>query len=341
MANCFDNLVGVKTKCGTYPESFSKLYIQDLPFINLKLADAIVTDQNSGYQLLLDKVNSAAKYVVGDAQTRMNPYFKYHSVIENQVAGYYYDNMPLIDGIDGSLVGMQMKIVEYPYLSVFINSISLFIDQSGEKEIYIYDLTQSKLLDTITITAVANEIVTIDVNKEYFTNGRTLNLFVCYNSTGVNNYQGNVFNPSYPGILGCKGCKTNRAYNYRMMWLSQKSVPAGLQKIESNLVPYVSTGGLSLIYTVSCSIGKWMCTNRNRFGMALLHRAGMEVIKEYQVSNRINSLVTLKQDEAQTLYEYFEAEYNKAMDNAMKNLNLPNDICLQCNKRLQTGFVAT
>lgn len=339
MIECLNNLVGIRTDCGEQVISDSGLYLQDLPFINLKTADSIVTTQDSGYALLQQKLNFAQNYMVNDIRSRMMPYFKVHSVVENEIAGYTRDNMAVI-AAEANLKGIQLKIVEYPYLSVYLSSISLFTQVTGDIPVFIYDLSQSKLLDTITVSAVANEITSMDIHKEYQTNGQILNLFICYDASEIGSYNTTVFNPGYNGYVGCRGCSRRRDTYNGYTYCYSKEMALNTQVIERNLSGSSDTGGLSITYSVSCSLDKWICQNRNGFAMALLHRAGMEILKEFAISNRINSLVTLRKDEAAKLEVVFQEEYDKSMDNVLKNLRLPNDLCFKCEKRIQTKTIS-
>jgi len=341
MIDCLNSLVGIRTDCGEQTPSDSGLYIQDLAFINLKVADSIVTTQDSGVALLQSKLAISQNYLVNDIQTKMAPYFKGFSVVQNDIAGYVQDDMNVDAALADTYKGIQLKVVEYPFLSVYISSISLFTDFTGDVDVKIFDLIQNKLLDTITVTSVANEIVTVDIHKEYMTNGQVLNLFIGYDSTGINGYETTVFNQGYSGYVGCKGCSASRNMSNKYALAYSKSIPTTSQIIERNLQSLSHTGGLSITYSLSCSLEKWICQNRNRFAMALLHRWGMEVLKEFSISSRVNALVTLKKDEANNLSQYYEQEYNKAMANCLQNLRLPNDICFECNKRVTTGVIVT
>lgn len=337
MIECFNNLVGIRTGCGDQVVSDSGYYLQDLPFINLKVADSIVTTQDSGYALMQDKLNIAGNYLVSDVRTRMMPYFKNRSIIDNQILGYYMDNMNVIPA-EPKLKGIQLKIVDYPFLSVYLSSLSLFVGVTGDIAVKIYDLTQSKLLDTITVSAIENEVVTINIHKEYQTNGQVLNLFICYDATDIPSYSTTIFNQVYKG---CKGCGTRKNSANEYTYAYSKEIPLETQVIQSNLQQSGDTGGLSITYSLSCSLDRWICQNRNAFGFALLQRAGVEILRELAMSNRVNSVVTLQKDAAAALQVDMMNDYTVAMDNALKNVHIPNDICFSCRNRITTTAILT
>jgi len=118
-------------------------------------------------------------------------------------------------------------------------------------------------------------------------------------------------------------------------------IPLETQVIQNNLQQSGDTGGLSVTYSLSCSLDRWICQNRNAFGFALLQRAGVEILRELAMSNRINSIVTLQKDAAAALQVDLMNDYTVAMDNALKNVDIPNDICFSCRNRITTTAILT
>lgn len=314
----------------------SGLYIQDLPHINLKTADAIVTDQESGTELLQKKINVAGAYLVNDLKTRLSPVFIQRSVIQNQVAGFYQENKQSDPAIANTLKGIQLRMIQYPYIDIFISSVSLFLNHSGVVPVLVYDLIQGKLLDTINVTAVAGETVQLNIYKKYKTNGQELNLFIGYDSTGIDAYRSYIYAQGYNG---CRSCPGPTSYSNKYIWGWSKSLPAASQPLQNNLTSLNTTGGLSITYTLSCSEESFICQMKDKFAFALWHRAGMEVLREALISNRMNTIIMLQKDEMQTLADFFESEYLKAMDSVLRNLKFPRDICFTCNNVVSTGIV--
>lgn len=342
MIDCFENLIGIRTACNEDPIPDSGLYIQDLSFINLKLADALLTDQDSGVALLQSLYSNAVNYLVNDARTRMNPYFKQGSVLENNIAGYYPLLRTLITGTANTYKGIQIQVRQFPYLDVFIPSLTIWVDYSGTFDIEVWNLTTGLLLDTISVTTVAGEPLILPATyKNYASNGQTLNLYFGYNTTGIDSYQSNVYNSVIPNSFGsCRSCLNipMSRFGNRYVWIYSQSIAANASKVQTNLRSSNDCGGLSLTYSLNCSLDKWLCSMRKSFAFGLLHRWGMEILREAQMSNRLNTLVTLKKEEKESLYAYFEQEYKKAMQDCFRNLRLPNDICFNCNAHLVTGI---
>lgn len=337
MIACLENLVGIRTACGTQVTSDSGLYVQDLPHINLKLADAVVTDQESGYQLLLSKINLAGEYLKNDVLNRMAPHFKQVSVLENEQVGYFVENKPLSPGITDTYKGIQFKVRESPHLDLFISQIRLFSNYSGDIQVKVFDLIQGKELDSITVTAVAGEIVSKDVFKVYKTKGQNLNIFIGYDTTGIDSYKTTLYNPrNYPG---CTSCMSPYRWGNKYVWLYSQKIGVSDVKVQNSLSGSNDTGGLSIDYSLNCTLDRWVCSMRNTLAFPLWHRAAVEILREVQISTRLNSLVTLKKEETADLMGFYEGQYMNSMDNIFKNLKVPNDICFYCNPRIQTGVI--
>lgn len=341
MIACFENLIGIRTTCGEQVPSDSDLYIQDLSFMNMKLADALVTDQDSGKELLEALYSNAVNYLVNDARTRMMPYFKMGSILEDNIAGYYPLQTAQISSSAGNYKGIQMQVRQWPYLDVFISSLTLYVNYTGTISLEVWNLTTGKLIDTIEVETTAGEQTSVDVYKNYPSNGQTLNMFVGYNTTGIDCYQASVYNSVIPNSFGnCRSCLSTpyRRFGNKYVWLYSQSIPAASAKVQTSLRYCNDTGGLSLTYSLNCSLDKWLCTMKKSYAFGLLHRWGMEVLREAQMSTRLNTLITLKKEEKENLYSYFEQEYKKAMDNSFRNIRLPNDVCFKCNSHINVGI---
>lgn len=340
MIACFENLIGIKTECGTYPASGSGFYLQDLPMINLKLATSVNDGEESGYDWLKSKLDFATETLASDVRTRMAPYFLQNSVLENMQAGFYRDNQQLNAGQSGMYKGIQIRVSEYPYLNVYLSSLSMYCDFTGEVPIKVIDLVQAKIIDTITIDAVAGEIVTIPIHKEYQNNGQYLNLFIGYDSSSIDSYTSSIY--SMPGryIGGCLDCRPGFSFRNKWVAVYSRSLSTDGPFLMNNLSGINECGGLSLTISLSCSLNKWLCQMRNTLALSLLYKAGIEILKEAQVTPRFNSLIALSKDKFESLMLDYETNYATAMDNVFKNLRLPDDVCFKCNAKVKTGFVS-
>lgn len=341
MIPCFENLVGIRSDCGEQVASLSGLYVQDLAFINMKLVNSMITDESSGIELLNTLYNNAVNYLLNDVRTRMIPYFKYNSTLETNVVGFYPYQRTLKSSMNGFYKGIQLQIRQWPYLDIFIPSLTLFVNYTGTINIKVWNLTTGELLDTVPVEVEAGvQKVVPYFYKKYSTNGQFLNLFIGYDSTGITSYQSTVYNTTIPTSLGnCRTCFNTPFYQFgsTYVWIYSKAIDINAAPVQINLQSINDCGGLSITYTLSCSLDKWICTNRDVYAFGLLHRWGMEILREAMLSTRLNTLIILKKEEKENLYSYFEQEYKKAMEDIFRNFRMPKDICFHCNTHIQTN----
>ena len=78
------------------------------------------------------------------------------------------------------------------FVDFYLSELSVHVTSTGNVDVLVYDLFQNKLLDTITVAAIANEVVTVFPNKTYSSDRKNLNLIFVYDSTGVNSIQTSV-----------------------------------------------------------------------------------------------------------------------------------------------------
>ena len=93
---------------------------------------------------------------------------------------------------------------ERSYLDLYISEINFFSEYTGDVELKFIDLITGQILATKTISAVANEIITILPNISFASKKRRLKLFVGYDTTGITSYK-TVLRNSSSGNLFIRG----------------------------------------------------------------------------------------------------------------------------------------
>jgi hypothetical protein len=328
--SCFTNLVGLRPGYGTTPTS--NLYLSQLTGITIKAADAATNEeQQSGFALLQEKIDFAGEHVKADIRAFLQDKMKLDNLIESDTVGQYKDDMATVASEAGQYKGVQLRFEDYGHAELHINSISLYVQTSGDIDVKIFDLVTGTLLDTISVTAVANEIVEVLVNKVYKAKHRRLNLFIGYNAT-VASYA----TTTYYGSV-CSSCGGNASF-YRCrdlhMYLRAVKVPTAGAVQNTNLTAITNTAGLSVTYSLVCSAEGLMCNLANALAFAIQHKAGSLIMEELVFSKRLNSIVTLHGKDHRELADMYDARYESAMDKLLKNITLPKDICYRCDSRV-------
>ncbi len=327
MANCFTNIIGINKLCTpVVPES--GLYVQDLPGITLDVANAATDEETqSGIALINEKIEFAKNAIIKDAIDFLLPKVKTGSLIESDTIGVYKESLDKVALEAGYLTGKKVKIQNYPYLEFYIESLSVKLDAVVTDTIYIYDLLSNTVLDSFAFTSVSGVPVEVFVKKSYKTNGQKLSLFIGYPSSLAGSYITNLH------LTGCNGC--SGGYSNRYASFNDVKILSASQKIEANLVS-ANTNGLSINYSLSCSVESFICKMAKLFAWAILHKTGAELMRELQFSRRLNSIVIIDKKDHIALREEFDAEYAKSMQRILENIRIPNDACFECNQRVKT-----
>jgi len=329
---CLDDLIGIRGECGTPTTPTSGLYVQDIPFLTVKNADAgINEDQKSGFELIQDKMAFAKKLIVDDVVNFYSPKIQTASVVENETIGFYRDNLQAVASEAGYYKGINIRVDQYPYLEFYLSSVWLQLNAAVTTNIYVFDLVSGTTLDTISITTVANTPTEKVFNKSYRTNKQKLNLFICIDASAAGAYE------SYLNVSGAGECGSCAPKSYGNNYLKAyaKKLATGSSKILDNLSGISNTNGMSLNYSLNCVIEPFLCTIANKIAMPLLYKTGSEILKELKYSKRLNSVVTLHSKDIEELQAEYENEYRDRMERLLTRVQLPNDICFACNPRIK------
>lgn len=325
MLDCLDNIIGVDKTCAPQAPK-SGLYIQDLPGIDLKVADAVInSDYASGVRFLLSKIEFAKNLMLAQVRSQLQDKLRYGTILSNENIGYV-DYSETIPADAGSLTGIQINVLDYSYFELYLQSFSVFATESKTINVYVYDLITGSLLDTFEAATIANTEVNVQVNKTYYSQRKDLNLFIC-TSNNLGHYQARLTKRH------CSSCSTGVSNGYAN--INASAVIDSLPIIDRNLQGATSTGGLSISYSLSCSLEPFLCNMAGMLGFPLLYKAGSAIMDEAINTGRLNGIVLTKKEDWQTLKEDFEAQYISSIRALMSNIKLPEDICFSCNNTIR------
>lgn len=319
--DCFKDLVGVKGFCTEeLSVSTSQLWLNNLSgFPGLAIADAAINeDTQSGFDLIKECLESAKREISIHFRNHLESTYKLKSIVQNGTAGVYADRKQMMNPITGSLKGIKLEIKNRPYFKFSLSGISLNVDFSGVVNILVYDLITGNLLDTLPITAVSGQTVRIQPNKEYSNNGQPLSLFIGYNDQVT----------SLKTTIKSACCGQGAVGD---SYFSSASIPTASQKIRENIKSASDTGGLSLSYSVDCTIDPFLCNSARKFDWALVHKWGANLMAEAVRSRRLHTLINLDKADNQALYDSYQAEYSASMNAILTNLAVPDDWCFKCS----------
>lgn len=323
---CLSELIGIKKACTEY-EPVTGLYINDLPGMSLKIADAAANSEKvNGITLIQDRINFAERYLANDIRNFMQDRFVINSLLEQTTIGIYKTDNSVISS-SNKLRGIKIIVREDPYLNINISRIGLRLADAVTTNILIYDLYKNELLYTLPITTVADEITYIEINKKIPTNKQRRSLFICIDANISDQYNASVYESS----VGCMSCGRDNYLSYA----TSGTLDDALSKTESNFVTSNSTGGLTVDYTIECDLDNYICSLGNTLAWPLLYKTGHLIMQELEHSQQLNTIVMINSEKNKELSSYYESEYIKSLNQITSNIKTPKDICFQCAPKIR------
>jgi len=336
--SCFDNFITIKNTCGS-TASDSGFYIEDGGVTLKEASDYVTSDYVSAEAFINSKIAFAINLINQSVYQHFSSKIKTASVIENESIGFILPNKEIVAEQTNKYIGISLELTNNnSFLALHISSISLFVNYSGTVSVKIYDVYQNKLLDTITVTAIAGQVVQIPLLKEYFTDRKNMQLAIVYDSTGIPSYQTSV-NPNY--IVGCSNCsKNNNSYSNRFVYAKPIVVSTGSDIINANLESTSYTGGLSVNYSVNCNYKSWLCSIKNMLAIPILYKACEEIMNFAIESTDRGNMKTFDVEKLKERRANYESKSNKDLDNILQNISLPNDKdCFSCNIKSKNAII--
>ena len=327
--DCLNNLIGIGKRESSTSES---LYYLDSPNINIRLedADAINNGQRtSGKELLDDLIETSQREFKDEFILQLrtaNPgrkIFTANSVLENGVIGYYRDNLPKATADSTRYRGISIKVRNYPYVSLHIGELRIMSQSTGDIDVLVYDLIENRVLDTLTISAVADQVSTLTINKTYPTKKQMLHLAFLFDATTAT-YASNLQKE-----IGCLSCKGQEYYTTGGLFESVEFAKSG-QIIQNNKRSgQYGTGGLSIQYSLNCDIEPFICSIKNQLALPLLYKVAVNFCRQAITSVRINSTNKIPPEAWEERLAWYQTKYEDVMGNIINGIQV-QDKCFQC-----------
>lgn len=327
---CFDDIIGLRGSCDT-PTSNSGLWINDIG-IDLEELDSIINKSSSdSIEFFENKRDFAIKQIIALIHTHFSDKYKTNTVLDSKRIGFGKENQETVAAA-GTLKGIEVELCnKNSFVDLYVSSISLQVNTNGAVNVLVYDLFQNKLLDTIAITAVSGQTVTVHPNKTYKSVRKELDIIFVYDATAFSSVKTTITQG------GCKSCGDGGSMVNLSSYLSTRSISvlSAAAKIESNLTAASDTGGLSLIYSIQCNYDEWLCTISNSVALPILFKTAYEIM-DFTINNsyRLNTATTINIDTAKERRKEYDARYQASIEALLQNIKLPNDEkCFECRQK--------
>jgi len=210
------------------------------------------------------------------------------------------------------------------YLNLELSALSLFLDFTGDVDVFVYDLDQGFLLDTITITCIAGQKTELYPHRVYRSSYQPLNLFVGYDANGIDSYK------TLTRSSVCCG-----SYGRNTQYLKSHGSTVTGDVINQNVSSINDTAGLGVRYSIWCDPYQWMCTYAQMLSLPIAYKAASEIYRRglmVSPNTRTNNSTTVNADLLKSNFEFHDSKYRESMDRLLKNIHLPtNEACFSCN----------
>lgn len=335
--NCFNNLIALRGVCdSSVPKS--GLFINDLGISLNELNEFVSEDFIDGADLFNTQYRIAVNIVTQTIHTFFQERYKAFSLIENKRVGFYDENNSLSIG-QSKLSGIMYELLnEDSYLTFHLHSISSFCNFNGNIPLYVYEMNNGTLLDTLTIQSVANSLVTTYINKEYYIDAQKVNLFIGYDATGIS-FKGTSLTQS----AGCLSCNKKPIYNNQFLSAQGGTLPLAGDKTRNNFVGANNTAGLSITHSLNCNHQGWLCNISNLIALPVLYKTA-SLIVEYGSLITPNEVLTnrstMNRDLLKERQSLYEQKYTDSLNNILQNIELPQDErCFRCRQKSRTAVM--
>lgn len=327
---CFEDIIGLRGSCDT-PTSNSGLWLDDIG-IDLSELDSIINkSQIDSIDFFEKKRDFAIKQIINLIHTHFSDKYKSNTVLRSGRIGFGKENQEAV-AASATLKGIELELCNQDsFVDVFVSSVSLQVNFNGAVSVLVYDLFQNKLLDTIAITAVSGQVVTVYPNKTYKSVRKELDIIFVYDATNFSSVKTTVTTG------GCKSCGDGGSMVNLNQYLSTRSISilAADAKIESNLTAVGDTGGLSLVYSIQCNYDEWLCTISNAVALPILFKTGYEIMDyAYNNSLRLNTTTTINWENLLKRRDEYNLRYQDSIQSLLQNIKLPQDEkCFECRQK--------
>jgi len=323
---CFDNILALKETCTS--DTTSGYYLNDFG-VNKKEIEAIITSEYDNVQNFVDeKIRFNVDIITNDVVNHFRQ-VRAKTLVQSHRVGIFNKNKVVTAGGDNR--GIHLNVCNTDnFLDVYISEISLLTDFTGTIPVNVYDLTQGKLLDTISVASTAGEVSTAFAHKTYKTSKQGIDLFLAYDTTGINSYKTTIRSGICCGNYTCSNS-----------YVTSKGAKVVSTFTNENLVNLPDTAGLSVLYSVNCDNKGWLCTYLKQIALAVGYKVCSDIMRmgaTVSPTTRTNNSTTLNKDNLMERFDWYELKYRETMTNILGNIFLPTDnVCFTCSSPVKHG----
>lgn len=319
MGKCTDGFIKFRTlKCGDAPftESKSGLYFEDLEGISIGRIADVTTEKYKGVTDLMDsRTNFAINLLIEELLSKL-PDNKFKQAVRTHRFGHFSERyLPTKNKERGVLLrkaNTPLSFFYIEYVTVKSNTTKL----AHEIKVFEGSVTSPDNVKTYTVDLEAGKEKKVEINYKSFSN----QVFVVSNNSDILVNDSHLYGPFYKDNQ-----ETHYSYGYPFLICSGWD---GDQK-DSN------SYGIKVEYSIRCDKEALFCKLAMENKIAVLYRAGVEILKEWLSGDRLTFVSIYSEDwakaklkEWQELSSYYLDIAVEAMGDYLTDLDC---VCLPCS----------
>lgn len=328
LSDCFKRVIEVP---GCEPVSNDSIKINNLAGISINSIESIRSEDYDSYiDVVSNLVNRSINRIINDM-------YRFIDVNLISYGGVHCIGRLVTDG-NGNLVvatpppasemaGIILSVQQSKFLTLTIHNFVFHSPIAQTATFLIQEPQTYTTIETITVDLVAGENI-IEVNRTFNPNNYNRSIVIVYDTSLVTSYVSES-KPCYPD------CKCNEYITCGGICACNNTLNHGTVLAINGFERVANTYGLSVNYSVDCSLGLFICNNINKFRNILSYAVQIEYYFELIGSSRLNKFTTTKASDYERIYEQAVKDYEAAYSSLSKNLDFCDDCCFKCG----TGFI--
>lgn len=317
---CLDNFIGVRQFCnnGNAIVPRSGLHIEDLEGINVKNISEITAEIPNAVDFINQKIQFAGKKVLDDAMSIIAPDLVDSLIVERALGGCFSDKYDTAAGDYNPFFagnsGLRIRKVRTAFTNLRIPNIYLLADTDIAS--VVISIVDGAVIKTITVDNIVAK-----VEKQVFIDyvSTTEQVDIYWDTTAIATSTGTTYSTQKTSHCGC----ANGTYDF----ITAQGYKAGVATNEIY--------GIRADIQVECNTDKMMCLLVDKLRMCILYKAGIELLKEWLATDRLNFLAIHGKEWAEKkIEEWNETEYKPRMETmkpSFKNFLMSFDeFCFNC-----------
>ncbi len=338
---CLNNYIGIR-HC-SQEEPVSGLYINSLPGMSTEMADKIANSDQLNFIGVWDDVQARAfQKLEQDLQLVLFDIGKtgFNKTIYNTQKLTKPRNYTVLEE-NSDLRGVYVYLPISRFVKFELNNVQIYVHElpiDPDVTLNIFDLQNENLLETKDITLVKG-VNNIEINSVFSINTNAIELFI--------GLEGNFKSVETTDELygwydqECAYYPTWQGIGYDTQAVIIPAVLGISDEPKYGNVSFPGIGqGVSLDAQVICSLENFICENKKSLKTALLYLLGAEMLLQKIASNmgsRVNYFTSGNLEQTENTRTLFDKEYQKALKNAVRSLNIPDSgVCFECNQNAQS-----